>query len=240
MEKTAFTLLLFFSFILLLSSCTSLRESSKYEFQSSMYYSSIIPSSENKVYLNVEEDSIEVFPVRRVRGREEIGSQPVEVLAEESVSSARRGSHSFYNPSFDLDFVSMPLKYRFKTESVPRQLTTNFNGAAYLGFRNDFFRIRYKRTPLNEMERSIRHFGASIGGFAGISSEPVNPWVTRNAVAIEYDGVVFSTGFAWITGVNNLTAGIAVGFDYLLDANRQHWVYQGKPWFGVVVGINLN
>lgn len=90
------------------------------------------------------------------------------------------------------------------------------------------------------MERSIQHFGTSIGGFAGISSEPVNPWVTGDAVTIEYDGVVFSTGIAWIAGMNNLSAGIAVGFDYLLDSNFEHWIYQGKPWFGVVFGINLN
>lgn len=239
MEKTAFTIFLLFPFILLFSSCASLRESSKYEFQSSKYYTSIIPGTDNKVYLNVEEDTIEVFPVRTLRGREEVKPEPVEVLTEESVSSGR-GRHYFYNPSFDLDIITIPIKYRFSTETLPRQLTTNFNGAAYLGFRNDIYRIRYKRTPLNKMERRIRHFGTSIGGFAGVSSEPVNPWVTRDVVQLEYDGVVFSTGIAWIAGINNLTAGIAVGFDYLLDPNRQYWVYQGKPWLGVTFGINLN
>jgi hypothetical protein len=243
MRKAIFIILIFFSSVLLFSACTSLRDSSKYEFQSAKYYTSLIPGTENKVYLNVAEDTIEVFPVKTVGDREEVETEPVEVLTENvhvHEASYGKGSHYFYNPSFDLDIITIPLKYRFATQSVPRQLTTNFNGVAYLGFRNDIFRVRYKRNPLNEMERSTRHFGTSIGGFAGISSEPVNPWVTRDIVQIEYDGVVFSTGLAWIAGINNLTAGIAIGFDFLQDPNRQHWVYQGKPWLGLAFGINLN
>jgi hypothetical protein len=51
---------------------------------------------------------------------------------------------------------------------------------------------------------------------------------------------VLTKGIAGIIGLNNLTAGLAVGWDNLLDRNKKHWIYQGKPWIGFVFGLNLN
>ena len=34
--------------------------------------------------------------------------------------------------------------------------------------------------------------------------------------------------------------GLAIGIDSLPDPNRQSWVYQRQPWFGVLSGLNLN
>ncbi|MCM4161112.1 hypothetical protein FHG64_08260 [Antarcticibacterium flavum] len=220
------------------TSCTSLQESSKYDFESSKYYNTVIPQAGNKVYIDVEEDSIKVFPITVTGGTEQIAAVPAGIFTPTTGSYDR--NYTFHNPSFDLDILTMPLKYRFKTAGVPQQLTTNFNGNVYLGFRNDMYSIRYDKSPLGETERKIRHVGFSLGGFAGLSSEPVNPWVTREMIDLEYDGMVFSTGVAGIIGFNGLTAGLALGFDHLLDTNRQHWIYQGKPWIGLAFGINLN
>lgn len=232
---------LYFCIILLctlLTSCTSLKESSKYDFESSKYYNTVIPSKSNKVYIDVEEDTIRVFPVTEINGEERIAIDPSGIFTE--TTGSYDNNYTFHNPSFDLDILTVPLKYRFKTAEVPQQLTTNFNGNIYLGFRNDMYSIKYDTSPLGETERRIRHFGFSLGAFGGLSSEPVNPWVTREMIDIEYDGMVFSTGVAGILGFNGLTAGIALGFDHLLDSNRQHWIYQGKPWIGLAFGVNLN
>jgi hypothetical protein len=221
-----------------LTACTSLQESSKYNFESSRYYNTVIPAAGNKVYIDVKEDSIQVFPIRTSGGIEEIADEPTGIFTGTTAHYDK--NFTFHNPSFDLDIITIPLKYRFETAEVPQQLTTNFNGNLYLGFRNDMYDISYEESPLGETERKIRHVGFSFGGFAGLSSEPVNPWVTREAIDIEYDGMVFSTGVAGIIGFNGLTAGLALGFDHLLDTNRQHWIYQGKPWIGLAFGVNLN
>lgn len=236
--KIRFFLFCLCSLSFLLNSCTSLQESSKYAFESSKYYSSIFPSAGNKVYLDVQEDTISVFPVIKEGGVETINREANEVFTLNQDNYSR--NNTFHNPSFDLDIITVPLKYRFKRRDVPQQLSTNFNGNVYLGFRNDMYTIKYKSSPLGEPERKIRHVGFSLGGFAGLSSEPVNPWVTGEMTDLEYDGMVFSTGAAWIIGFNGLTAGLSLGFDHLLDNNREHWIYQGKPWIGLAFGVNLN
>ena len=34
--------------------------------------------------------------------------------------------------------------------------------------------------------------------------------------------------------------GFAVGADRLLDRNADRWIHEGKPWLGLVFGLNLN
>lgn len=41
-------------------------------------------------------------------------------------------------------------------------------------------------------------------------------------------------------GVNNLTVGVGVGWDYLTDRDKAIWIYQNKPWIGVTIGLNIN
>jgi hypothetical protein len=68
----------------------------------------------------------------------------------------------------------------------------------------------------------------------------MNPWVTENQITQEYDGVVWSKGIAGIIGIDNFTIGLALGWDHLLDKNKNYWIYQGKPWLGLAFGLNLN
>ena len=75
---------------------------------------------------------------------------------------------------------------------------------------------------------------------AGIGSTAMNPWVTLDRIPIEYEGVTWAKGLAAIAGLNNFTAGLALGWDHLLDKNNRLWIYQGKPWVGFVFGLNLN
>jgi hypothetical protein len=68
----------------------------------------------------------------------------------------------------------------------------------------------------------------------------MNPFVTNNNIQSEYDGVVITKGIAGLIGVGEFTFGGAVGFDNLMDKNRNTWIYQGKPWLGFTVGFNIN
>jgi hypothetical protein len=68
----------------------------------------------------------------------------------------------------------------------------------------------------------------------------MNPWVTRDQITSEYDGIVWLNGIAGIVGFNNFTFGFAISIDHLLDHNHKVWIYQGKPWLGLTLGLNLN
>ena len=67
----------------------------------------------------------------------------------------------------------------------------------------------------------------------------MNPFVTNINIQPEYDGVVITEGIAGLVGVGGFTFGGAVGFDNLMDKNRNTWIYQGKFWLGFTVGFNI-
>lgn len=41
-------------------------------------------------------------------------------------------------------------------------------------------------------------------------------------------------------GYKSLTVGLGVGWDNLLDRDKDIWVYQSKPWYGLTLSLNLN
>lgn len=148
--------------------------------------------------------------------------------------------YTFYKPSFDIDVLTIPFKYRPGTAGIPQQLNTSFQGALYIGGRRDVFRIKYKQTPLGNYRKRFNHLGYSVGVFSGLGSALINESVTAGIVTYEYDGLLLLNGVAGIVGVNNFTLGLAVGTDFLMDRNRREWIYQHKPWVGLVFGLNLN
>ncbi|MCF0052640.1 hypothetical protein LXM25_21390 [Dyadobacter sp. LJ53] len=158
-----------------------------------------------------------------------------QVISQSSINSVY-----FKQSSFDVDFLSIPFKYRPAKSGIPNQFNTNLNGAVYVGYRNDIYQLSFRKTPLNKYQRETRHYGISYGFFTGLGGTAMNPSVTDNQISIEYDGLVWGKGIAGIIGINNFTVGLALGFDNLLDENKKVWIYQGKPWLGLAFGLNLN
>ena len=208
---------------LFLQSCATLRESPKYQLSDGYYNFRQTDSKYIKVYIKSENDSVTIHPID--------GEPPItiEPLKDEY----------FRKNSFDIDVMTILFKYRPKSTTIPHQLNTNFNGNVYLGYRVDRFQIDFEKTPAGQ-RKTFRHNGLTFGLFGGIGSTPVNTWTTANQIADEYDGVVLSRGFAVMVGLNSLTVGVGVGWDYLTDRDKKLWIYQNKPWFGLTLGLNLN
>jgi len=142
--------------------------------------------------------------------------------------------------TFDFDAMTVPFKFRPGSSQLPRQLDTDFNGNIYLGYRVDRFRITYQNTPIGQRQK-IKQIGFSVGVFGGLGSTFVSPWTTSDpAFSEEYNGFILSRGFALLVGVNNLTFGLGVGWDYLTDRDKGIWIYQNKPWYGLTVGLIVN
>jgi hypothetical protein len=189
----------------------------------------------------VSEDSITVFRLDNNRKQFNIDTLQSLTLSLPAVQhDTLFNTYSFTQRSFDLDVLTIPFKYRPAAADLPNQLNTNFNGALYVGFRRDIYRLTYKKAPFNISKRKITHYGYSVGLFTGLGSTAINPWVTRDQITSEYDGVVWLKGMAGIIGINNFTFGLAIGVDHLLDRNHKVWIYQNKPWIGLVLGLNLN
>jgi hypothetical protein len=144
-----------------------------------------------------------------------------------------------YRYTFDLDVLTVPFKVRPSVKGFPEQLNPNFDAALYFGRRRDSYTIQ--RTKEGRTQRTrISGVGYGYGGFVGAGAVTMNPFVTNQHIDYEYDGFVLNGGLAGIFDAKKFNLGIAIGADFLVDKNRNNWIYQGKPWFGVLFGINLN
>ncbi len=223
------------------SGCSVLRESSKYNFNDGAYrYKKF---SNDKVYvMRVDEDTIVVFPIMQFKDSSAIAvKKRIYYTSAQKKLRDNKPSVTFYRPSFDIDAMTMPFKYRPAVSDVPNQLATNFNGAFYGGYRIDAYNLRYKQTPLNSYKQNIRHSGYSAGFYAGVGSTLIDATSLADpGYALQYEGVLLLVGVATNFAVENLSFGVSFGPDFLLDKNSNNWIYQGKPSIGFTVGLNIN
>lgn len=192
------------------------------------------------IYLQNHGDSLAVYKLSRFQNDLVADTGMLNILFFPPRSGPKPSSLSFNATTFDFDALAIPFKYRPETTSLPAQFTTSLNGAIFFGVRNDNYKIRYKKHILNYYRRTTRHYAISLGGFTGFGSTAMSPWVTNNNIVSEYEGVVWLKGVAVIMGIGNFTSGLSIGWDNLLDKNNSYWIYENKPWIGLVFGLNLN
>ena len=144
-----------------------------------------------------------------------------------------------YRYTFDVDILTIPFKIRPSVKGFPQQLNPNFSAAVYLGSRRDSYRIS-SLNARGSQKFKVSGVGYGYGGFIGLGAVTMNPFVTEQQIDYEYDGFVINGGFAGIYDAKKFNLGFALGADFLLDKNNKSWIYQGKPWFGLLFGINLN
>jgi hypothetical protein len=224
---------------ILLNSCGIVQKDYKYSFADGYYRSKIFNEDQTRVYIDNNNDSILIYSVS-ADNKVSNNLKKVVSLLQEGKSNLNMNSLVFNHLSMDVDVLTILSKYRPETVGLPGQLNSNLNGSVYLGLRNDVYQLKYPKTPLNTYKKQIKHYGLSSGIFTGLGGSPLNPAVTENHISHEYDGLVWSNGFAVIMGVNNASLGILIGWDQLLDSNKEYWIYQGKPWLGIALGLNLN
>lgn len=219
-------------------SCSAIKETSNHQMETGIYKVSNLKNK--RYYAVVEDDKITLHPVVKTKEGWLANKDTTSTIHLLTVNPVNKQSITFTTRSFDLDVLTILFKYRPYISGFPNQLNTNFNGAGYLGYRSDLYILSYDKDPLNSSQRRMSQFGYSIGFFGGLGATTMNPFVTNNSDMLEYDGVVITKGIAGLVGVGNLTFGIAIGLDHLMDKNNKVWIYQAKPWIGFTVGLNLN
>jgi hypothetical protein len=226
--------------VYVLSSCETLKQSPKFSFNEGYYYSKLYHKKEKHIYVVPSEDSIKIFSAKKLgKGIDTTGAIKIILPANEKPSSF--DYYSFQKSSFDFDVLNILFKLRPSVKDFPPQFNNNIlNGAFYIGDRIDVYKIKYKRTPLENYQRFTSHHGYSAGLFAGIGASRIDEYVTQNAINIEYDGVVGIWGVCALMAVDKINFGLNVGEDHLFDHNRKLWIYQGKPWVGLSISLNLN
>ena len=224
---------------LLISSCKTLKQSSKYGFNEGFYKSRIFHKKLKRVYVVPEEDLIKIYTEKSLLKNDT--SIAVKITFPPDQKPLDFMDYSFRRSGLDMDIISVLLKYRPAVSGFPNQLNTSiFSGALYFGYRNDIYRLKYTQNPLHVFKRKVVHYGFSVGAFAGLGTNLINEFVTQNNIAIEYDGFVNVEGIAAFLAVQKMTFGLNFGVDHLMDPNRKVWIYQGKSWIGISFGLHLN
>ncbi|HRI58778.1 MAG TPA: hypothetical protein PK228_03620 [Saprospiraceae bacterium] len=220
----------------LLASCRSL----EHGLSAGYYTIKTTSSAPKKVYAAVNDSTIAIYPLLDGENKEVDTSKASVISRVQAVPGGVSLPITLVKKNVDVDLTSVLFKYRFSNSSLPNQLNSNLNAAVYTGYRIDFFRLYDTATPLKRKERRMRHFEVDGGLFAGIGSASINASVTNNHLDVEYDGLVFQKGAAIFVGAGNLTLGIGLGADSLLDKNKSLWIYHQKLWLGLMVGINIS
>jgi hypothetical protein len=140
----------------------------------------------------------------------------------------------------DVDVFTIPFKVRPPRAGVPVQLNTNFNAALYLGRRLDFYHLSSHQLLGGRRQPIIRTTGLGYGIFTGLGSSLITPDFTHQRAITDYEGFVLHAGVATIYDAHIFNLGLALGADHLLGPDGGSWIYQHRPWFGVLFGLDLN
>jgi hypothetical protein len=228
------------SILLLTASCASLGKLARHDFDSGFYKLKVPGAAPSRVYAEVMEDSIIVYQVYSDGKKEypntssSIGTRISRIKTDSYFYKSR-----FTNNSIDIDLTSILFKSRHSRDDVPNQFSADLDVAIYAGFRKDFYRIVSPAHPLHEEKSSIQQIGFDLGIFAGIGSSPVNPTVTNNKINQEYDAMIFQKGVAAFISINKMSFGLALGFDNLMNKSKSLWIYNQKPYLGLIISVSI-
>lgn len=221
--------------LLLLAGCSTIEQSTIHGLTEGQYKAKA-EGKKQSVYAVVDADSIHLYPLLSTRPLKPDTTRVQTFCYTQSGSSL---PPRLSKTSLDIDLTTVLLKYRFQQSNLPNQANANLNVNLYVGWRKDYYSFHDQRSPLNVSSRKESHFQFDVGLFAGFGISAINPTVTNNQTDKEYDGFVFQKGIAGFVGMKRITLGLSLGFDNLLDPNKNIWAYQQKPWIGLMLGINL-
>lgn len=236
MKKRLNDLLLIIIPVLIFSSCTTLEKASMHGLRSGYYGFSNGDGEKRRVYLDVSEEKLSVHA--SLQG--EADSIPFMSIVWSDKEAEAIKPTTFRKRSLDIDINSILLKYRPSVYGLPSQLTADLNFALYAGLRYDYFTVRRRKDPLGKSAYQVSSRGFDIGFFAGPGTTLVSPFSTRNRSTNEYSGMILQSGVAAFIESGVASFGFAAGYDYLLNSDRDIWIYTHKPWIGFVVGVALN
>lgn len=235
MRNCKFIFLVILAGIALFTSCSTLEKASLHGFNSG-YYKVDSGKKTKMVYIDVTEEKIDIYR----RKNKTIDKDIFLSIPIKNPDSLQIIPLKFRKQSIDIDITTILLKYRPSVYGLQNQLTTDLNVSLYAGWRHDNYKISSKADPLGKRYLKFSNLGYDFGFFVGPGTTNVNPFTTNNSTTNEYSGMIIQTGIAGFLESNIASFGVPVGFDNLLNRDRDIWIYNNKPWVGFIVGIAIN
>lgn len=225
-----------FAIILISYSCSILEKSSVHSFNSDYYKLKINDGESQEIYAEITDNEISIH----TKTENEPQSRSYNTVPLITIDSSNNTEYIFSKKSLDIDITSILFKYRPSVSGQQPQMVTDFNASIYAGWRQNSYIVRGTIDPIGKNKNEILNRGYDFGLFCGPGTTLVSPFTTKNLFANEYNGMIIQFGLAGFIESNVASFGIAVGYDYLLSRDYDIWIYNKKPWLGLIIGIALN
>lgn len=147
-----------------------------------------------------------------------------------------------------LSALTIPIKYRppltdKEGNKIKEEFVTDFNANLFL---STTIWGKTKFTHLKNNDNSIRDHNLRFGAFLGGSTLKLNTKNTANAPSgraleegQEITKGLFSFGMGFTYTYNSFGVGAFLGWDQAVGSGSNIWDYDGAPWVGLSLGIDL-
>ena len=139
--------------------------------------------------------------------------------------------------------MAIPIKYRPKIKAASSSMaSSDFTVAGSYGWKDSYKKITntYTTNPKNNTVNeatATTTFAFTRGIFIGPTAVDLTTATTDNMIPDDRTVIGVTLGGFFVVQINSFNVGAAVGMDY--TGVNQHWIYSGKPWIGLMVGIEL-
>ena len=223
----------------LLTSCGAIQKATNHGLNDGNYRLKLPGGEKENVYAAVSADTIATYAISKKA--QSTGNVTPKIFYLTSTSEHPATSDfTLIKSDWDFDITSVLFKYRFSTKTLPAELNSNLNLAGYVGYKKEIFQFRDSESPDRKHKTKSQHYSFDGGLFTGFGSTHMNPSTTNDYLQKEYEGFIWQYGGAVFGKWNIFTLGVGLGFDCLLDKNRKYWIYQNKPWMGLLIGLTLS
>jgi hypothetical protein len=234
MKAVRIFMLMLSAVLLCSTSCSTIEQASTHGLANGKY---TLKSAKTvkRVYLDVNDERVDAYELR------DDG-----ILGGAVILSDDTGRRTFPLPfvlkkqGLDLDVTTILFKYRPPVKGQGHQFTNDMNLAMYAGWRFDRFAFSEQVNLLQKSTPKVRHFAYDVGFILGAGTTPIDAFTTQNKVETDYNALLFQSGVAGFVETTYASFGLGIGWDFLTGSDRKSWIYEQKPYLGIIVGIALN
>jgi hypothetical protein len=188
-----------------------------------------LPSTKNP------KDSRNLFFFPNIASEKKITTE----LKQNEIPYYRGAALKYMTVSSVLQAISIPMKIRFKQDNFPPQINTSFNAGITYGFQFIQYKLRNEYYPNLTTTFLENKISFSIAGFGGLTPVTLTSSNTNNSIKVSEDVVGIDYGLVGVVSFNRLNFGLSLGCDTPLNKDGKNWIYNTKPWIGIVVGVDF-
>ncbi|GAB3300003.1 hypothetical protein GCM10027511_15120 [Hymenobacter humi] len=150
----------------------------------------------------------------------------------------------FYESYPIFQAITVPVKLRPALhDTLEYRAAGGFDVGISWGWKHSFHTYRnvYHQPTGQFLSKKISQFSIVPGAFLTLGTEELNMEKKNVKQPIGYirEVPILSPGGFLVLGVNRVNVGLALGADFTFGSAARVWIYQGKPWVGVVLSLDL-